>query len=493
MFDADPKALEHAARTKAVEARIAELMGVINSAHGELVSIAGAVVDEKLGLGPGVHSPAMYLAWKAGLSPSRAQDIVRLAKRRAELPTCTAALEAGSLTLDQAAEIARHVPAAYEADATETGQLMTVRQLRRTLPRFGFVDDEASKPPERPKPQEEAREVSMGVDEKSWWLHARLPADEGAIVEQAIKAMRDDVFRQRSATIPSGETAHATSADGLVCAAEAALRAGEAQHPGTDRYLVHAHLEEDAGAPGKGMLSLHLGPRLPASLQALLLCDAKTRLVIQRDGVPLNVGRTTRVIGRRMRRLIEHRDGGCAVPGCGATTGLDIHHIVHWEDFGPTDTQNLVALCRRHHRMHHLGALGVAGDADLPRPGEGALTFTDRFGREMDSCGRPIPIRPKHDCSRAAATDRGVITPTYVPPLNERLDTSGFHLNFRDPRPPRPNLWVDSPPSDAGPDATTSPPQDASPPSRQAQRQRRRTPLEDASVRPAGPTRAGPP
>ena len=45
---------------------------------------------------------------------------------------------------------------------------------------------------------------------------------------------------------------------------------------------------------------------------------------------------------------------------------LQIHHIVHWEDGGPTDTWNLVALCDAHHRLHHLGRLQIAGDADDP-------------------------------------------------------------------------------------------------------------------------------
>ncbi|OBG31806.1 hypothetical protein A5672_26475 [Mycobacterium alsense] len=42
----------------------------------------------------------------------------------------------------------------------------------------------------------------------------------------------------------------------------------------------------------------------------------------------------TRVINRRLRRALEHRDRTCAVPGCDATRGLHAHHIRHWEDGG---------------------------------------------------------------------------------------------------------------------------------------------------------------
>jgi len=33
----------------------------------------------------------------------------------------------------------------------------------------------------------------------------------------------------------------------------------------------------------------------------------------------------------------------------------DGHHLVHWINGGPTDLDNLVLLCRRHHRMVHEG------------------------------------------------------------------------------------------------------------------------------------------
>ncbi|UDF22621.1 HNH endonuclease signature motif containing protein, partial [Rhodococcus qingshengii] len=55
------------------------------------------------------------------------------------------------------------------------------------------------------------------------------------------------------------------------------------------------------------------------------------------------------------RRALAVRDGGCAFPGCGTPSGwCDAHHIVHWNDGGPTDLDNLVLLCGHHHRtLHH--------------------------------------------------------------------------------------------------------------------------------------------
>ena len=40
---------------------------------------------------------------------------------------------------------------------------------------------------------------------------------------------------------------------------------------------------------------------------------------------------------------------GCSVPA----RWCDIHHLVHWLNHGPTNLENCVALCGRHHRLLH--------------------------------------------------------------------------------------------------------------------------------------------
>ncbi|ORB10802.1 HNH endonuclease signature motif containing protein, partial [Mycolicibacterium monacense] len=77
----------------------------------------------------------------------------------------------------------------------------------------------------------------------------------------------------------------------------------------------------------------------------------------ERDGQLIGAGRTTRLINRRLRRALEHRDRTCVVPGCESTRGLHAHHIQHWENGGPTDLDNLVLVCPYHHRLHHRGII----------------------------------------------------------------------------------------------------------------------------------------
>ena len=72
----------------------------------------------------------------------------------------------------------------------------------------------------------------------------------------------------------------------------------------------------------------------------------------------LDVGRKTRTVPSAIRRALDHRDRGCRFPGCG-NRFCDAHHIKHWADGGETRLDNLVLLCRRHHRAVHEQGFGV--------------------------------------------------------------------------------------------------------------------------------------
>jgi hypothetical protein len=111
------------------------------------------------------------------------------------------------------------------------------------------------------------------------------------------------------------------------------------------------------------------------------------------------------------------------VPGAGCTGRLlHIHHVWHWEDGGPTDTANLIAICAAHHRLHHRGELGIeATDADR----SDGIVFTTPLGCPLDSAIRPVPPPP-------GAT--GPPVAPYEHPLGERLQANWVAF-----APPSPN------------------------------------------------------
>ncbi|QJY46887.1 DUF222 domain-containing protein [Pseudonocardia broussonetiae] len=96
------------------------------------------------------------------------------------------------------------------------------------------------------------------------------------------------------------------------------------------------------------------GTLTPAALRTLA-CDAGVIPVVMNGaGQPLDIGRATRTIPDGLRRAVTARDRGCAHPGCDRPPSWsEIHHIHHWEHGGPTRLDNLVMLCKAHHRQIH--------------------------------------------------------------------------------------------------------------------------------------------
>ncbi len=108
----------------------------------------------------------------------------------------------------------------------------------------------------------------------------------------------------------------------------------------------------------------HMGP-LSIATARRIACDCHLTPIVMDDGVPLNLGRTSRTVSKKQRRALIARDHGCAFPGCGAPPAhCEGHHVKHWADGGPTDLDNLVLLCRYHHTLLHHSHWDVKIGAD---------------------------------------------------------------------------------------------------------------------------------
>src|SRR3954447_4041178 len=71
-----------------LEAEMASLCGIVNAATGRLVSMVATALETGAWEQSGIRSPSHWVAWKCGLSASRARRIVSMAKRVTELPKC---------------------------------------------------------------------------------------------------------------------------------------------------------------------------------------------------------------------------------------------------------------------------------------------------------------------------------------------------------------------------------------------------------------------
>ena len=109
-----------------------------------------------------------------------------------------------------------------------------------------------------------------------------------------------------------------------------------------------------------------------------LACDAALTTVLENDrGEVLNIGRRSRTVPRRIAHALRIRDGGCRFPSCGQRRWTDAHHIRHWADGGETSLDNLVTLCRYHHRSLH------GGEFRIERGAGGELKFIGHDGQAI--------------------------------------------------------------------------------------------------------------
>jgi hypothetical protein len=158
----------------------------------------------------------------------------------------------------------------------------------------------------------------------------------------------------------------------------AVLDAGLPQDNGVRPHLsVVLSWESLVGRRGAAPAQLDgFGP-VSTSLVRRLACDAQVaRVVIAPDGSPIELGRSARAPSAAQRRAARVRDQGrCRVPGCRSRL-VQLHHLVHWVDGGPTDLANMVSLCPRHHRNVHSGRLRIDTCG-------GPFRFRTKDGREL--------------------------------------------------------------------------------------------------------------
>ena len=146
------------------------------------------------------------------------------------------------------------------------------------------------------------------------------------------------------------------------------------------------------------------GIHVSAETARRMACDAATVTMHHGPGGEiLDVGRRTRTISPALRRALSVRDRQCRFPGCG-NRRCDSHHIEHWADGGRTALDNLVLLCRRHHRAVHEEGFRVTIDA------AGGAQFLQPDGRPLTEAP-PAPawtgpaLQPTNDGLAAAGIE----------------------------------------------------------------------------------------
>ena len=395
---------------------LSELAGQRNAIDGRIVEIVAEIDGDQLWGATGARSLAALVAWKLGTSSRNAETIVAVADRLGEFPVCVGGLKEGRFSLDQVGVIAEHAGAGSDDHYAQLAENASVSQLRTAVkleprpdpePEVDPHTEESDDPLPPPMP-DEAITTTCDADYTYW--HIKLTHDNSAIFASALQSHKDGLIAEwkRDHETDSGSQPQRPPLPGKVAAFKALVRAAwdaEAfRRPHGQHTTVVVHVDADTK-----VAALHRGPMLTNEERRYLSCDATCEVWFERHGRPIGAGRTTRTVNRRLRRALEHRDRTCVVPGCGSTQGLHAHHIVHWEDGGETELENLVLVCPYHNRAHHRGVIIITGPAHR-------LVVADHLGK---------PLTPGSLAHPPTAPPPGV--PPYRGPCGERAQWKWYH------------------------------------------------------------------
>jgi hypothetical protein len=179
-------------------------------------------------------------------------------------------------------------------------------------------------------------------------------------------------------------------ADALVEVCRLALRTGELPASGGEPPQLTVTVAYDPLTRALGVGRLDSGDRVSPATVRRLACDAQIMPVVLDGGNQvLDAGRSRRLATGPLRRALVVRDRGCSFPACDQPPRwCDGHHVRPWSSGGPTRLDNLVLLCRHHHRLIHESDWTVRIAADgLPEflppavPGEPRDPRRNRYHR----------------------------------------------------------------------------------------------------------------
>jgi hypothetical protein len=407
----------------------------------------------------GCHSCAHWLSWKCGVALQTAREQVRVARALEGLPLVRVAFGRGTLSYTKVRALVRMCTPDTEADLVELAKVATGEHLNRIAAGYARATEDPDEDTPRPSVRwhwddDGQLRVSATLDPESGRaflvaMHqaARLVAGPPA------PAQVDAAAVARGMRVDSGELREA----GLVAAFETmvqmslAAAADEGAVPPPPDLVVAVSIDDlqrDRTDPGVDPVvepccdvaadgaSNGLRPgrerhhrtrprqrrprfrlraptrRIEPRVAQRLSCDATlTTLMHDSRGTPLDLGRRQRTVNHALRTALTLRDGGCRFPGCGHTRFVQAHHIVHWAHGGPTCLDNLITLCRFHHRVVHDRALTIAYALD------GSVQFVDAGGRVLadDRVATSAGVGATGDLPAAV----GSIEPTWG---GERLD-----------------------------------------------------------------------
>ncbi len=220
---------------------------------------------------------------------------------------------------------------------------------------------------ERLRRQQKATYLKTWVDKTSgmWCIHGEFDPETGAGVHNGLTRTLEKLFHDTTPdTAPSDpiDKQHHLRALALV-----ALVNGVGAKPGGVDMSILIDSTTLVHGPHDGtVIDCGLPIDLPIDTIRRMACVADiSPIIVGADGVHLYLGNTSRLATPEQRRALRAMYRTCAVDGCCVSWDkLVIHHLKYFHNFGPTDIDNLLPLCSKHHHCAHEGGWQFSLAAD---------------------------------------------------------------------------------------------------------------------------------
>jgi hypothetical protein len=330
-----------------------------------------AYLDENEAWGEDETSLDCFLAARYGVGSGTAFEWVRVARALRDLPAIREAYAAGRISWDKLRPLTRFATPGSDEELAMEAPSMRVGKLWRLAHR-----EERSRRQRELKEDRQLRRARMDWDEdkRSLHLEADLPGEQGARFEAAVRRRAAGITVEDDVLCPPSE---ARLADAIV---ELVTSSGERSQETTLVVHADAHVLTDDGGD---LAETESGVQLADETVQRLACSAMIEWVLESDGRAVGIGRQGRAVPGWLGRQLRFRDPECRFDGCSRRNGLISHHIVPWALGGPTDLDNLVRLCPRHHWMVHECGWRIRGHPDR------RLTFQRSEERARDRSRLP--------------------------------------------------------------------------------------------------------
>lgn len=325
------------------------------------------VCDRDLGMTTGG-----WLAHTAHLPPALCRAQVSTATALTHLPAVTDAVAAGTVTFEHAKVIAAARPGLRDDIIERQHDLLERAQgvgFDRWKAEVRGIFDELDRARDRDPNEDLARNrLQLREDlDGVLHLHGEAVGEHALGLCQLIDAKADELFRRYrddnkhdpDLVVPNRATLRLLALAEL-CRQGSATDLHTSKPPRPEVMLV-INTDEPAAVYDP------VGRRLPPEATATLLCDSQFyAVVVDKLGVPFDMGRTVRLATSHQRKALAALYGGCAFPGCDCTPQwTDIHHGDDWiAKTGHTNFSRLVPLCRRHHGITHRRGWSLHIDPD---------------------------------------------------------------------------------------------------------------------------------